>query len=82
MKKEIPYPAEITFKGFFSYHPEIRDAVMAALGEDAADATVTLRASKNGKFIACTITAVFESEEILNETCSRVCSIRGFVMMI
>ena len=82
MKKEIHYPAEITFKGFFTHRADLRDEILAALDEKGAVATVSLRGSRNGKFSSFTITAEFSSEEHLNEVCSRIASIHGFFMMI
>ncbi len=82
MKKEIHYPAEITFKGFFTHRPELHDDLVSALEEKGIIAAVSLRPSRNGKFSSFTITAEFSSEEQLNDVCSRVASISGFFMMI
>jgi putative lipoic acid-binding regulatory protein len=82
MKKEISYPAQITFKSVFRHHPDISGIIGTILNEHLAEAQVGHRYSKNGKFVSYTITAEFSSESHLNETCARISSIQGFIMMI
>ncbi|MBP7734969.1 MAG: DUF493 domain-containing protein [Spirochaetes bacterium] len=82
MKKEIQYPAEITFKSVFSHSPDLHEIIEAVLEEHGIDGQVTHRPSKNSRFISFTITAEFESETRLNEVCTRITSIEGFIMMI
>ncbi|MBN2077716.1 MAG: DUF493 domain-containing protein [Spirochaetes bacterium] len=82
MKKEIHYPAEITFKVFFTHRPDLRGDLMAVLEEQGTAAAVSLRSSRNGKHSSFTITSTFSSEEQLNEVCSRIASLSGFFMMI
>jgi len=82
MKKEICYPAEITFKSVFSQNPDLEEIIQAVLAEHGVDGRITHRPSRNSKFISFTITAEFESESRLHEVCSRITSIEGFIMMI
>lgn len=82
MKKEIEYPAEITFKSVFTHDPELFSVIAALLAEHGVNGQITHRHSKNSTFISFTITADFQSEEHLNEVCSSISAIRGFIMMI
>lgn len=82
MKKEIAYPAEITFKSVFSLNPELHEVITTLLMEHRVEGQVTHKPSRNSKFISFTITAEFESESHLHEVCSRIAAIQGFIMMI
>ena len=82
MKKEIQYPAEITFKSVFALNPDLHEIIAALLVEHGVDGQVTHKPSRNSKFISFTITAVFSSETHLNEVCARIASIQGFIMMM
>ncbi len=82
MKKEIQYPAEITFKSIFALDPDLHEIITTVLIEHGVDGQVTHKPSKNSKFISFTITAEFESESHLNEVCSRITAIQGFIMMM
>lgn len=82
MKKEICYPAEITFKSVFLLDPELHEIITAVLVEHGVEGEVRHKPSRNSKFISYTITAEFTSESHLNDVCSRISAIRGFIMMI
>lgn len=55
--------------------------VAAIMDELSLQGTVTARESRNGTFVSVTVTAVFPSEEVLNDLCGRVSDIEGFVML-
>lgn len=80
-KKEIIYPAEIIFKSIFRNLPYTIDTIRNIVTEHAITCRVTSKESSGGKFISYTITATFESEEILNATCSKIVMIEGFMSM-
>jgi putative lipoic acid-binding regulatory protein len=82
MKKEINYPAEITFKSVFSHNPELHEIITTILIEHGVEGQVSHKPSKNSKFISFTITAEFKSESHLNDVCTRIATIRGFIMMM
>jgi putative lipoic acid-binding regulatory protein len=82
MKKDITYPAEITFKSVFTHDPELFSVIAAVLADHRVNGQVTHLHSKNSTFISFTITADFESEEHLNQVCCGISAIRGFIMMI
>lgn len=82
MKKEIRYPAEITFKSIFINRPEIAFSIDGLLVERGLAARISCRASGNDRFVSYTITAVFESASLLDDVCSRLSSLEGFIMLI
>jgi putative lipoic acid-binding regulatory protein len=82
MKKEIDYPAEITFKSVFTRDPELFSIIAAILADHGVNGQVTHKHSKNSTFISFTITADFSSESHLNDVCASISGIRGFIMMI
>jgi putative lipoic acid-binding regulatory protein len=82
MKKEIKYPAEITFKSVFTHDPELFSLIAAVLADHGVDGNVTHKQSKKSSFISFTVTADFKSEEHLNDVCCSISAIRGFIMMI
>lgn len=82
MKKEINYPAEITFKSVFLLNPELHEIISGVLVEHSIGGEVSHKPSRNSKFISYTITAEFSSESHLNEVCAKIAAIQGFIMMI
>ncbi len=82
MKKEINYPSEITFKSIFLHNPELHESISMILVEHGIEGQVNHKPSKNSKFISFTITAEFNSESHLNDVCTKITAIQGFIMMI
>ena len=82
MKKEIVYPAEITFKSVFSHDPGLFSVIATILADHGIEGQVTHKHSKNSTFISFTITADFKSEEHLNRVCGSISAVPGFIMMI
>jgi putative lipoic acid-binding regulatory protein len=82
MKKDILYPAEITFKSVFSHNPELHEIITAVLADHGVEGQVSHKPSRNSKFISFTITAEFRSESHLNDVCTGIAAIRGFIMMM
>jgi putative lipoic acid-binding regulatory protein len=82
MKKEIEYPAEITFKSVFTHDPGLFSVIAAILADHGVDGQVTHKHSTKSTFISFTITADFKSEEHLNQVCGSISAIPGFIMMI
>lgn len=80
-KKEIIYPAEIVYKAVFRNMPYTIDIIKNVIHEHAMNGIVTSKESSGGKFISYTVTAVFESEEKLNASCTKVAMIEGFMSM-
>jgi putative lipoic acid-binding regulatory protein len=81
MKRDIDYPAEITFKTVFSHQPDLYEAIENVLFDMGVAGNISSRDSRQGKFISYTVTAVFESESHLDEACGRISAITGFIMM-
>ncbi len=81
MKKEITYPAEITFKSVFYLRQDLHDAITALLAEHGLDAQIDHRPSRNSTFISYTITAEFDSESHLERVCACIATVDGFVML-
>ncbi|HOD13265.1 MAG TPA: DUF493 family protein [Spirochaetota bacterium] len=82
MKREIDYPAEITFKSVFKHDPELFSVIAAILADHGINGQITHRHSKNSTFISFTITADFNSETHLNQVCCSISAVRGFIMMV
>lgn len=80
-KKEILYPAEIVYKAVFRNMPYTMDTIKNIIHEHADSVSVTAKESSEGKFISYTITAVFESEERLNSSCTHITTLEGFMML-
>jgi putative lipoic acid-binding regulatory protein len=80
-KKEIIYPAEIIFKSVFRNRPYTLDTIRNIISENTTNGSVTTRESSGGKFISYTVTATFESEDILNATCSKIVTLEGFMSL-
>jgi len=80
-KKEIIYPSEIVFKTVFRNSPYTLEIIKNIIHEHADCVTVTAKESSGGKFISYTITAVFESEDRLNSSCSQITMAEGFMMI-
>ncbi len=80
--RELPgFPTELTFKAVYRFSPHLVETLKNALHEQGLSAAVLSRPSSGGKFISCTVTAVFESEERLNAVCGLAAEIEGFMTM-
>ncbi len=80
-KKEINYPAEIIFKSIFRNSPYTMESIRNILSESSIPGEVAHRESSGGKFISYTITAVFPSEDVLYNTCSKITTLDGYMSM-
>lgn len=80
-KKEIYYPAELTFKSIFHMRQDLHENITLVLLEQGIDARIDHKPSKNSKFISYTITAEFDSEDHLEQICACIASVDGFIMM-
>lgn len=81
-RKEINFPAELTFKAIFRNKAHTGDSIMSILGEQGAENfTIDKKASSNGNFISYTVTARFPSDETLNRICSMVSGLEGFMTL-
>jgi len=80
-KKEIIYPAEITFKSVFKNKSYTEETIKSILGDININCSINGKESKNSKFISYTITAEFPSEEILDSICKKISTLEGFMMM-
>jgi len=80
-KKEIPYPAELTFKCIFRNVPYTPESIKNILIEKELKHSLTERSSNGSKFISYTITAEFQTENDLNTICSHIASLEGYMTM-
>ena len=81
MKKEILYPAEVIFKVVFRNQPYTIDSLKNIIHEHTDKGLVSHKESSGGKFISYTITATFQSEDILNTTCTKIKMLEGFMTL-
>lgn len=82
IRKEVTYPAEITFKSIFRFNSNIVENIEMILAENGISGAVSNRVSRKNTFISYTISAEFSSEKILHDTCHKISIIKGFMMMI
>jgi putative lipoic acid-binding regulatory protein len=71
------FPTMITFKVICRNNPFLQGTIRSLICEYDIDPEISERASRRGKFISFTITALFPSEEILQNICSNIASIGG-----
>jgi hypothetical protein len=76
------FPREIIFKAVFRTESFAKDSIAGCLKDKAIVHSVTERKSENGNFTSFTVTAFYETEEILHSVCSHVKSLEGFMMML
>jgi putative lipoic acid-binding regulatory protein len=83
-KKQILYPARLSLKAVFraglDCDPHL--IILEIINDSAYECEVSTLSSRNGKFISYTITAIFKSEESLDNSCAKISEINGFMMMI
>lgn len=80
-EKKIDFPAAITFKAVFRNQPYIIESIKSVLTENEISGDISLKGSKEGKFISYTITADFPSNETLESVCAKISSLAGFMTM-
>lgn len=76
------YPQEIIFKAIFRTEFSAREGIVICLSEKNVTHSISEKTSEKGNFISYTITACFESEDILNQVCTEIKSITGFMTMM
>ncbi|HQO00743.1 MAG TPA: DUF493 family protein [Spirochaetota bacterium] len=77
--KELPdFPTEIMFKAVFRNNAATIHVIREIMEEKGIDAEISLRESKKATFVSYTVTAVFPSEEVLQETCRALSLVDGF----
>jgi len=77
----IEYPAEMSFKSIFRNRFHTLESIKSILSESDIGANIESRESRNGKFISFTITARFSSEDELQNLCSKISSLEGFMTL-
>jgi putative lipoic acid-binding regulatory protein len=75
------FPVEITFKVICRNMPDLRGVIRNLIDEHRVQPEISERESREGRFISFTITALFPSEEVLNNICSRIASLKGVLTM-
>jgi len=80
-KKDIQYPAELTFKSVFKNRTDVLVEIEESLSVAGIKGSIMYKESSNSKFVSYTIRAVFTSDTELQETCLRISTIEGFMMM-
>jgi putative lipoic acid-binding regulatory protein len=80
MSNGIEYPSAVTFKIIYRAGG-VRDSIVSCLSEKGLSHEITERPSEKGSFISYTVTAVFETEDLLQNVCTELKSINGFMTM-
>jgi putative lipoic acid-binding regulatory protein len=75
------FPREITFKIVYYNKPTLSDTIKSCLTEKNLSYELGEKVSSNGKFISFTVSAIFESEELLQNICGELQLIEGYKMM-
>jgi hypothetical protein len=76
------FPREIIFKTVFRTGSCAKDSITGCLKDKGVIHSITEKKSENGNFTSFTVTAFYETEEILHDVCSHVKSVEGFMMML
>jgi putative lipoic acid-binding regulatory protein len=80
-KTVTDFPCEITFKAVFRNRANIDHVITAVLSKLDIIPDIKLNESSKGTFVSCTITAMYPSEGLLQNACSVLSSIEGFMTM-
>lgn len=80
-KNKIEYPAKIIFKAIYRNIPRVSDTIHHILAGKNIDFSISSLESNNNKFVSITITALFPSNDALQDTCNEISSVEGFLMM-
>lgn len=76
------FPRDVLFKAVFKNRPGLHDSLSSCLTESTSSYKITEKASNSANFISFSIIAEFESSEHLDDVCTMVGTIDGFVMMM
>ncbi len=71
----------LTFKSVFMNNEGTSDRIEVLMAEQGITGSITSRESRENRFISYTVTAEFKSEDILNELCTRISDLQGFIML-
>ena len=82
MVEEKDFPKEITFKAVFRTQGFPRESIISCLTEKNLKHELTEKSSGKGNFVSFTLTACFESDDHLDEICTSIKSIEGFMLMV
>jgi putative lipoic acid-binding regulatory protein len=80
-KAVTDFPCEVTFKAVFRNRANIDHIITAALSKLDIIPVIKLSESSKGTFVSCTITAMYPSDGLLQNACSELSSIEGFMTM-
>jgi hypothetical protein len=78
----IEYPRAIIFKAIFRTEAAAHEHITRCLSGKGLDHSISANESGKGTFISYTITAEFESEDLLNDVCCEIGKLEGFMTMI
>ena len=79
---ELEFPREITFKTVFRTGHYTRESISCCLTEYSLNCEISERPSEKGNFISFTVTAHYPDETTLNDVCSAIKCLDGYMMMI
>lgn len=82
MVEEKDFPKEITFKAVFRSEVNPKEILVSRLTEKQLRHELAERPSSKGNFVSFTLTASFESDDHLDDICTTIKSIEGFMMMV
>jgi len=81
-KKQVDYPADVTFKAIFRNKDENSLVLINnLLSENQIQGNISTKASSGGKFVSFTITANFPSEEKLQDICFKISLIANYMTL-
>jgi hypothetical protein len=81
MERQIDYPTELTFKSVFINSGPIIEKIRMIMELNCPGAQVRGMESRNARFVSCTVTAVFDSDEHLRMICGEISGLDGFMTM-
>lgn len=77
------FPADIVFKAIIRNSPTsfTLETIKSILAERELRAAVTMKESSNGTFISYTVSARFQSNDVLMSVCADISSLEGFMTL-
>lgn len=75
------FPTEVTVKAVFRYNPTTTDSLKSLLEATNINGEIGMKSSSGSKFQSFTISAVYPSQEMLDEVCNALKMIDDFYML-
>jgi putative lipoic acid-binding regulatory protein len=82
MVEEKDFPKEVTLKAVFRTQGTPREHIVSRLNEKKLSHELSEKSSGKGNFVSFTLVACYDSDDHLDEICTTIKSIEGFMLMV